>query len=364
MNMAKMIEMKCPSCGGQMKLHNEKKRILKCPYCECQVMLSTSVNKHYTLNKTKVSAKNVIMAGKETPADLWNKVNKYIKLQNRELAVRTLYEIIKLEPTDVNAYKKILLIKECAFDQGEIIGEIIAGKELGAIVDRYAHECFPTELESIHRLKGENSVKQSIQKSFLHRQIEAIHAHISSHIDNTLTWDNLPTGYFFQLIDSQKRFSIESWSKSECRKFNDYIKNAYQDDYNLDEITSFMLLKDKQTVVFKARSSDGDYTSFLVFRVNGRSLNAPSYFVSGDFKFKPSVFNKKYEFHRIGAPKSRKHPCNISLSRFHDGDVYALTFDDNKTVYFAKTESAFEETRNTIKWGWGHNGIPFTFDPW
>lgn len=362
--MAKMIEMKCPGCGGQMKLHNEKARILKCPYCECQVMLGKQVTHNYSINNNYINAKNVTVTGKADSASLWEKYSKLIKLQDRASAVKVLDQIIEDNPYDINALKEKIRIADYAFDKGEVLSKFAAGESLEKVAVYHVRKLFDKEFRYLHSLVSDNDTMDVIKNSLTWAKIEAIHKHCQEKQAESIEWKDLPTGYFFQLIDSQKRYSIEEWSNSECRKFNDYIKKAYQDDYHLDEITSFMLLKDKKTVIFKARSYDGDYTSFLVFRVNGRSLNAPSYFVHGDFEFKPSLFNKKYEFHRIGDPKSRKHPCNISLSQFHDGDVYALTFDDNKTVYFVKTESTFEETRNAVKWGWGHNGIPFTFDPW
>ena len=363
--MAKIIEMKCPSCGGQMKLHNEKKRILKCPYCECQVMLGEQVTHNYNISNNYINAKNVTLTGKADSTSLWEKYAKLIKLQDRSSAVKVLDQILEDNPYDINALKeKIRIIDPPYFDTREVIAKFAAGENLEKITINYIKTLLDKEFRHLRMFASDQETLDIIKSSYAYTKIESIYKHYQEKQAETVEWRDLPTGYFFRLMDCRETLTLDDWIKSEYRKFNDYIKNAYQDDYHLDEITSFMLLKDKQTVIFKARSTDGDYTSFLVFRVNGRALNAPSYFVSGNFQFKPAFFNKKYEFHRIGDPKSRKHPCNISLSQFHDGDVYALTFDDNKTVYFAKTESTFEETRNTVKWGWGHNGIPFTFDPW
>lgn len=362
--MANVIEMKCPSCGGQMKLENENKRILKCPYCDCQVMLGEPVNHNYNISNNYINAKNVTVTGKSDSSSLWEKYTKLLKLQDRSSAVKVLDQLLEENPYDVKALKEKIRIADLYFDKGEVLSKFVAGEEIEKIATHYVRTLLDKEFRHMRMLTSDTETLESIRGSYIWAKIEAIHKHSQDKQSDTFSWNDLPTGCFFHLMDSQKRISFDEWGNSERRKFIQYLQNAYQDDYHLDQVLSFMLLRDKQTVIFRVDSWDGDYTSLLAFRIKGRELIAPQSFVHGHFEFKPSLINKRYEFCKIGKPKMLKNPCKISLSHFRDRNIYALNFGDNETVYFSSTESKFEETNNAIKFGWGTNKIPCTFNPW
>lgn len=290
---------------------------------------------------------------------LWEKYNKLVNLQERADAVKVLDQILEDNPYDTRALKEKMRIADYYFDEGAVLSKFVAGESLEKVALYYVRTLFDKEFRHMRVLSNDEETLKAMKNSYVWAKIEAIYKHYHEKQSKQVDWSDLPDGYFFQIIDSQKRYSFDEWKNSECRKFETYIKMAYGDDYHLDEIPRFILLKDRQMVVFKARSRDGDYTGFLTFRVDGRDLIASQSFVSGNFEFKPSFFNKRYEFYRIGDRRPLKRPCKISLSHFHDGDAFAFTFGENETVYFIKTESRFEEKHNIIEYGWGSNGIPF-----
>lgn len=290
---------------------------------------------------------------------LWEKYNKLVNLQERADAVKVLDQILEDNPYDTRALKEKMCIADYYFDEGAVLSRFVAGESLEKVALYYVRTLFDKEFRHMRVLSNDEETLEAMKNSYVWAKIEAIYKHYHEKQLEQVNWSDLPDGYFFQLIDSQKRYSFDEWENSECRKFETYIKTAYHDDYYLDEISTFILLKDKQMVVFKARSRDGDYTSFIAFKIADRGLIAPQNFANGDFEFKPSFFHKRYEFHRIGNSNSLKNRCKIFLSSFHDDEVFAFTFGENETVYFTKTESRVEERGNIVEYGWGTNGIPF-----
>ena len=355
--MENKIVLNCPNCGQQMKLHNPQKRLYLCLHCNCQLTFGNTASNSHFVTHTNGSTRT-IPAGPN--ASLWQKYNKLLSLQDYSSAAKLLDSILEEFPDNIKAVKEKIRISDYYFDKGEVLSQFIAGKSIDEVGLNYTTNLFNKEYRRLCILTNEAEALKTLKESLLWDKIEAIYNHFLKNQSASFNWNSLSTGYFYQFINSQERDSIDAWSKSERRKFSDYMKKCYQDHYHLDNIISFIILSDKKTVIFESESSDGDYTSFLRFQISGNTLIAPKSISHGDFEFKPSLFNKRYEFSRIGERKPLMQPCSISLTNYQNGDVYALKFGNHDTVYFKKTERRFEEIYNGIKYGWGINGIPLT----
>lgn len=175
-------------------------------------------------------------------------------------------------------------------------------------------------------------------------------------------WSDLPCDKFFSFVNSSQIMNSSDYAKSEVRQLRDYLSKCYENGTYYLSSLDFLILQDKKHVIFRARSSDGDYTSFLIFNIREQELVAPQSFVSGEFVFRPSLFNKRYEYKAIGKSKHLVQPCKIALSSYRDGSYYALTFNDTQSVKFAVTNEGVEEIGRTIRYGAGFNGIPKVVD--
>ena len=360
--MANVIEMKCPSCGGQMNLENENKRILKCPYCDCQVMLGEQINHNYNISNNYINAKNVTVTGISNSSSLWEKYAKLIKLQDRASAVKVLDQILEDNPYDIKALKEKIRIADYYLDKGEVLAKFAAGETLEKMAVYYVKTLFDKEFQYMRMLTSDKETLEAIKGSFVWTKIEVIYRQCQEKQVKTIEWSDLPSDKFFSLVNSSQIMNSSDYAKSEVRHFREYLNKCYDHGgYYLDSL-DFMLLQDKKRLVMRARSSDGDYTSFLVFSIRGRELIAPPSFASGEFEFKPSLFNKRYEFKSIGNRKRLIQSCKIVLSQYRDGSYYALTFGDNQTVFFTETHNSVEENGSTIKYGRGVNGIPMVVD--